>query len=124
LANLIVALACEWPFLWLVYGFLEPNAFAPSWMMAFAAISWSLPALLFAVLTAPIFKLKLPAFRRLHWIGLHVAVGLVLKMIIQSRSSFFIFSSGLDRHCGRRKLPRAPGIEQQSKAIAQFTAKQ
>jgi hypothetical protein len=80
LASSIVALAGEWPFLWFVYGFLEPNAFAPAWMVAFAAISWALPALLFAVLTAPIFKLKLPAFRGLHWIGLHVAVGLTLGM--------------------------------------------
>jgi hypothetical protein len=47
---------------------------------ALAAISWTLPTILFAVLTAPIFKLKLPAFRTLHWIGLHVAVGLALGM--------------------------------------------
>jgi hypothetical protein len=88
LANLVVAAVAEWPFLGLTYLLLErdkldlaaPSEFNPtSVIVALAATSWGLPAILYGVLTAPILKGRLPAFKKRNWIGLHIVVGLVLS---------------------------------------------
>jgi len=88
LANLVVAAVAEWPFLGLTYLLLErdkldlaaPSEFNPtSVIVVLAATSWGLPAILYGVLTAPILKGRLPAFKKRNWIGLHIVVGLVLS---------------------------------------------
>jgi hypothetical protein len=78
LANLFVALVNLWPFLLFVYGFLDPNTVQPTITLAFAVTSWVLPAILFAILTAPILKRKLPSFQMRDWIRLHAGIGLIL----------------------------------------------
>jgi hypothetical protein len=88
LANGVVAIVTEYPFLALYYLLLDPDNFEgrarsaveQMVIVALAAISWSMPAVLYGVLTALILKGLLPAFKKRHWIGLHVFCGLVLSV--------------------------------------------